>query len=504
MLAIIPSATLSGVDGLPVTVEAHVGKGLPAFTVVGLPDASCREARDRIRAAFASSQFAFPDQRITVNLAPSGLRKAGAATDLAIAVALLVAAGDLAPEAVDGIGFLGELGLDGTIRRVDGAAPLLDAVDADPVVVPSGNAIEAQVIGRQQVRAAASFREVVGALRGDVEWPALPEVPPTDDEPAGPDLADVRGQPMARFALEIAAAGEHPLLLVGPPGSGKSMLASRIPSVLPSLDEAGARRVTCIHSAAGMRLPAAGLVVRPPFRAPHHSSSRVSLIGGGTQTMRPGEASLAHLGVLFLDELGEFDAGTLDAFRQPLEDGEIRVSRAHRSVVYPAEFLLVAASNPCPCGWDGPQGRCRCSPHARSRYLRRLSGPLLDRFDLRVTVGRPDTADLLGSEPGEASAAVRARVERVRAIARARGCGPNGALSTDQLDSIGPLSDGARRMLEGALDTGRLTGRGLVRVRRVARTIADLRDLGSLIEEPVVAAALALRGDPLGSDEVAA
>lgn len=341
MLSTVPSATLAGVDGLPVTVEAHVGKGLPAFMVVGMPDTSCREARDRVRAAFGSAEFDFPDTRITVNLAPTGLRKAGAATDLAIAVALLVASGSLKEEAVAGLGFIGELGLDGSIRRTDGAVPLVDAVDARTVVVPPDNAIEAQVIARQKVRTAGTLRELVLALRGDAPWPELPEVPPFTPEPLKRDLADVRGQPMARFALEVAAAGEHHLLFVGPPGSGKSMLASRLPGVLPELDEASSRRVTCIHSAAGVRLPPGGLVIRPPYRAPHHTSSKVSLIGGGTQSMRPGEASLAHRGVLFLDELGEFDTGTLDAFRQPLEDGVIRVSRAHRSISYPAEFLLV-------------------------------------------------------------------------------------------------------------------------------------------------------------------
>ena len=504
MLALVPSATLAGVDGLAVSVEAHVGSGLPAFTVVGLPDTSCREARDRIRAAFASSGFAFPDRRITVNLAPTGQRKAGAATDLAIAVGLLVASEALAPEAIAGVGFIGELGLDGTIRSVEGSVPLLDAVDADPVVVPLGNTIEAQVVGRQGIRSASTLRELVDALAHITPWPDLPAVPPVGDEPSCPDLADVRGQPMARFGLEIAAAGAHPLLFVGPPGSGKSMLASRLPGILPPLDEQAARRVTCIHSAAGVRLPPTGLVVRPPYRAPHHTSSRVSLIGGGTQTMRPGEASLAHRGVLFLDELGEFDAGTLDAFRQPLEDGAIRVARAHGSITLPAEFLLVAASNPCPCGWDGPQGRCRCSSHARARYLRRLSGPLLDRFDLRVTVGRPDTADLLGSDAGESSSSVRARVDAVRQLALERGFGLNGELGTDQLNLVAPLAPAAFRMLERALEAGRLTGRGLVRVRRVARTIADLRGMGTTIDEAVVAAALALRGEPFEFELAAA
>lgn len=504
MLASIPSATLAGVDGHPVRVEAHVANGLPSFTIVGLPDATCREARDRIRAAFASSGLPFPDRRITVNLAPSGLRKVGTGTDLAIAVGLLVAADELDGEAVRGLGFVGELGLDGSVRRLDGAVPLVDAVAADTVVVPHDHAVEAQVVARQRVRVARTLGELVAVLKGEAPWPDLPSVPADVEDAAVPDLADVRGQPMARFALEVAAAGEHHLLLCGPPGSGKSMLASRLPGILPPLDDEVARRVTCIHSAAGVRLPPGGLVRRPPYRAPHHTSSRVALVGGGTQTMRPGEVSLAHGGVLFLDELGEFDAGTLDALRQPLEEGVIRVARAHRSTSYPAEVLLVGATNPCPCGWDGPRGGCRCTPHARSRYLRRLSGPLLDRFDLRLTVGRPDTADLLGELPGEQSADVARRVLQVRELVAERGLGPNGRLTTDQLDVVAPLTPGARAQLERALEQGRLTGRGLVRVRRVARTVADLHRAGTTIDESTVAVAMGLRGDALGVGRVAA
>ena len=507
MLATVSSATLVGVEGRPIEVEVHVSRGLPAFSIVGLPDASCRESRDRVRAAILSSGLAWPQHRVTVNLAPSSLRKGGAGLDLPIAVALLVADGQIPEQAVAGLGLLGELGLDGSIRRVSGVLPLVDAINAERVVVSASCAAEASIVRPGAVVAVPALRTLASVLRGEQGWPEVDWVAPTEQIKQGPDMADVRGQPLGRLAAEVAAAGGHHLLLVGPPGAGKTMLAERLPGLLPALTTEEALEVTRVHSAAGLALPPGVLVRRPPFRAPHHSASLVSLIGGGTAMMRPGELSCAHNGVLFLDELGEFPADVLDTLRQPLEEGRVLVCRAKASVVFPARVLLVAAMNPCPCGGDGGPGSCRCSESALARYAARVSGPLLDRFDLRVRVDRPDVDELIGATSGvagadaasrasepESSEMIAERVQAAREKARRRGFACNAAVPARDLDAVAPLAAAARRALEKRLRQGRISARGLHRVRRVATTLADLAGHEGEVGEDHVLTALALRG----------
>ncbi|MCP5026474.1 MAG: YifB family Mg chelatase-like AAA ATPase [Actinomycetia bacterium] len=473
MLATISSATMLGVTGHPVRVEVHVANGLPAFNVVGQPDTSCREARDRARAAIVSCKLTWPQARITVNLAPSALPKVGAHLDLAMALGILAASDQVPVGALDGVGVLGELGLDGSVRRLVGAVPLVDAVVGSRLILPISSAVEALVVGAHEVLPAFDLAGVAACLRGETAWPRPPTVRPVPDLPVVPDLADVQGQPVARLALEVAAAGAHNLLLIGPPGAGKTMLAQRLPGILPPLDAANALETTRIHSAAGLTLPPDGLIRHPPYRAPHHGASAVAMVGGGSATLRPGEISLATNGVLFLDELAEFPASVLDALRQPLEEGVIRVSRALASAALPARFLLVGAMNPCPCG-DGRGTHCRCSEAQRARYRRRLSGPLADRFDLRLEVGVPAVDDLLTAERAETSEVVAVRVAAARQRAWERGYRCNADMPASELDRFGPLDGDATMALERALSDGALSARGMHRLRRVALTLADL------------------------------
>jgi magnesium chelatase family protein len=474
VLATVTSAVLIGIDGHRVGVEVHVSAGLPSFTLVGLPDASCREARDRVRAAVLSSSFTFPPNRITVNLAPTNLKKTGPVLDVAVALAILAASDQLDPHMLQGAAFLGELGLDGRVRPVRGALPLAEVLNGGPLVVPAGNIGEVRLVA-PEVRAAVTLRQLVDSIRGDSPWPDVDDQPATECC-AGPppDLAEVHGHPLGRLAMEVAAAGGHHTLMVGPPGAGKTMLAERLPGLLPDLAESEALEVARVHSAAGRSERHGGLPRRPPYRSPHHTASVVALIGGGSNQLRPGEISLASSGVLFLDELGEFPASHLDALRQPLESGRVEVVRAAVSASLPARFLLVGATNPCPCGW-APDVRCRCSPAQLARYARRMSGPLLDRFDLRLHLDPPDPSTLFAGPAGaESTASVRQRVLAARLRARHRGVSANRSLRGSALEQHAPLEPGAADLLRDRVDRGLLSVRGSMRLRAVALTLADL------------------------------
>lgn len=481
MLVRAYGATLHVLDGVRVSVEVEAGAGLPAFHIVGQADRVVNESRERIRAAFRNSGLAFPPGRVTVNLAPTGLPKAGSALDLPIAVAIAGTRAQLSEEKLRETLFLGELGLDGGVRAVRGALAMVGAAldgALGEAVVPVGSLAEAALCPGVTVRGASALTEVLAWLRGEAALVAPGAAGDAAHGDPEPDLADVHGQDGARRALELAAAGGHNLLMCGPPGSGKTLLARRLPGILPELGAAAALEATRIHSAAGT-LGRAALLTRPPFRAPHHSTSDAGMCGGG-RPVRPGEISLAHRGVLFLDELPEFRRPVLEALRQPLEEGEIRIARAQDTLRLPARFQLVAAMNPCPCGWRGVAAReCRCLEPEVARYRAKLSGPLLDRIDLHLAVAPVAwRAMLRAGRAGEPSAAVRARVLAARARQRARyageGWSTNAELPAAALPRHCALPPGAHALLERAVTALGLSMRAFVRSLRIARTIADL------------------------------
>jgi magnesium chelatase family protein len=481
-LALVHSRAQCGVQALPVRVEVHLSGGLPGMSIVGLPEAAVRESKDRVRAALLCAHFDVPARRITVNLAPADLPKDGGRFDLPIALGILAASGQLPQAALDACEFLGELGLTGELRAVAGALPAVLAArrDGRPAVLPQANGAEAALAGNGEVRLAATLLEVCAHLRGEAELPQAGPAAHQDHDPGGADLADVRGQVQARRALEIAAAGGHHLLLVGPPGSGKTLLASRLPGLLPPLAEAEALEAAAVRSVSGIGLDPA-CWRRPSFRHPHHTASGVALVGGGSPP-RPGEISLAHHGVLFLDELPEWDRRVLEVLREPLESGRITISRAARQAEFPSRFQLVAAMNPCPCGWAGDaSGRCRCSADQIARYRGRLSGPLLDRIDLIIEVPRAAAAELRADAPrGEPSAAVRQRVAAARALQLRRADAPNARLAPAGIEQHCVLAPADQALLERAADRLMLSARSVSRVLRVARTIADLDDQAAI------------------------
>jgi magnesium chelatase family protein len=489
MLASLRSAAVVGVEALSVIVEVDVSYGLPIFTMVGLPDTSVRESRDRVRTAIRNSGFRFPSHRVTVNLAPADVRKAGASYDLPIALGILAATGVIVGREVDGVVLLGELSLDGSIQPIRGVLPVAVAARREgkaAILLPRANAAEARVVEGLNVLPVDSLLEAVRALNQPIadavfELAAVAPKPVSRFITTPPDtpldFSDVTGQGMAKRALEVAAAGAHNVLLLGAPGGGKTMMARRLPSILPPLDFEEALECTSVHSVAGTLPVGTALIADRPFRAPHHSISEPAMLGGG-RIPRPGEICLAHNGVLFLDELAEFERGVLDALRQPLEEGRITVSRSARSVSFPARFMMVAAMNPCPCGFRGDQRRlCRCSEPQVQRYVGKISGPLLDRIDLVVDVPAAGTC-ITHSPHEESSSEIRKRVAVARSRQRERFGGGYGLLNSQLIGSVlrehCALDQHSITLLEAAIRRFSLSARGTDRVLRVSRTIADL------------------------------
>lgn len=478
MVYTVRSLGLHGVTGYEVSAECDLSGGLPAFTVVGLPDAAVNEARERVRAAIKNCGFTFPVSRITVNLAPAHLKKVGTLYDLPILVGILCAGGQLKCRQPDAA-FLGELSLSGRLRPCAGMLPMAlcaKRAGIQSLFVPEENAAEATLAQGPAVYPVRDVEQLVRHLSGEELIPPAPVWQPGSAQIRCPDFSDVKGQEAVKRALEIAAAGGHNVLMSGPPGSGKSMLAQRLPGILPDMTRQEALETTEIHSVMGLTSKEQPLIEVRPFRSPHHTVSPMGMAGGGSNP-RPGEISLAHNGVLFLDELPEFPKEVLEVLRQPLEDGRVQISRAAGTVTYPSRFMLVCAMNPCKCGWYGhPSGRCKCTENEVKRYLSRLSGPLLDRMDLFVEVGALDFDELSQREPSESSASVKERVDRAREVQRRRhsGAACNAQLGREDLDRCCALDEGCQQLMKGAFHRMGLTARSYDRILRVARTIADL------------------------------